>query len=299
MKRFYALFLFIPAFLALAGCKKGGSVTELTTQEEMQIALAAVRGDAQIDFTREEVFDNVMGVNNEVGMGGTGIFGRMQQPDSFSCVSITLERLGPAPFPVRVTLDFGNGGCTGRDGRTRSGRIITEYSARLTEPGSRSSSVFDHYQIDSLSISGSLVVQNTTPVPGGPVVNRQFTITVTNGRITRPSGNYVQWNGARTLTQIEGGATPQHPIDDVFHVMGSASGTLKSGNLVSAWSSAITAPLRKSFNCRWIRQGIVQTHRGTGSASAQWTGALDYGGGTCDNMASLTLNGSTYQISLP
>ncbi|RYY83439.1 MAG: hypothetical protein EOO15_21425 [Chitinophagaceae bacterium] len=299
MKHSYFKYLLSALLLAtFLGCKKEKSQDELSPQEEMQIALAAVRGDAQIDFTREEVFDNVMGVNNEVGMGGTGVFGRQQQPDSLNCVSITLERLSPAPFPIRVTIDFGSG-CVGRDGRSRSGQIITEYSGRLTEPGAEAKTTFAQYQIDSLAISGTQLVRNTSIPAPGPVLNRQFTITVTDGRIVRPSGNYVQWNGTRVLTQVEGGATPLHPVDDVFNITGGASGTLKTGNLISTWSSAITAPLRKSFNCHWIRKGIVETHRGTGSASAQWTGRLDYGAGNCDNSATLTLNNSTYQISLP
>ncbi|RYD86148.1 MAG: hypothetical protein EOP50_22920 [Sphingobacteriales bacterium] len=186
------LFL-VPAFFALAlGCKKERSQAELSQQEELQIALAAVRGDAQVSFVREDVFDNVVGVNNEVGIGGTGIFGR-RQPDSLSCVTILIEHPAGTAFPARVTIDFGPG-CPARDGRVRSGRIVSTYSARIMEPGAVATTVFENYKVDSLSISGSQEIRNTT-VPGpAPGQNRQFTIRVTDGRILKPSGNYVQWN---------------------------------------------------------------------------------------------------------
>ncbi|RYY61249.1 MAG: hypothetical protein EOO12_14545 [Chitinophagaceae bacterium] len=290
--------MFLLALLGLfLGCKKERSGTDLTEQEELQIALAAVRGDAQASFAREEVFDNVLGVNTDVGIGGTGIFGRRLSPDSLACVTITLQHLGSGAFPLRVTLDFGSG-CTARDGRNRSGRIIIEYTGRLTEPGAQATTTFDNYHIDSLAISGTHLLQNVTPPGTGPVSGRRYLITVTDGRIERPNGSYVQWSGQRQIQQTEGFATP-HPSDDVFSVTGAATGTLRTGNLISTWTSRIESPLRKSFDCRWIRQGTVRTHRGLGSGGGRWDGLLDYGGGICDNSATLTLNNSTYQISLP
>lgn len=298
MKTSPTKYLLLTALLALfLGCKKERSQDELTAQEELQIALAAVRGDAQAAFTREEVFDNVMGVNSEVAQGGTGVFSRVLQPDSLGCVSITLQRPGSSPFPVRVTIDFG-GGCPARDGRVRSGRIITEYTARLTEPGAQATTTFDNYQIDSLRISGTHVLQNVSTPATGPIVSRRYKITVTDGRIERPNGSYVQWNGQRLLEQIEGGAT-QAAFDDVFLVTGSSSGTLRTGDLISTWTAQIETPLRKSFICRWILEGSVRVHRGLGAGGGRWDGVLDYGTGGCDNQATLTLNNSTYQISLP
>ncbi|GAB4092758.1 hypothetical protein [Flaviaesturariibacter terrae] len=292
----YLLLFGLPALFL--GCKKEHSQDELSSQEELQIALAAVRGDAQMSFSREEVFDNVLGVNTEFGIGGTGVFGRLQRPDSLACVTVLIQRLGPNAFPARVTLDFG-GGCTGRDGRTRSGKIIIDYTARITEPGATATTTFDHYQLDSFAISGTHIVENTTPPGTGPNHNRVFRVTINNGRIDKPSGNYIRANSTRVLTQVEGAATPNFPADDVFLISGESHGTLQTNDLVSNWQSVIETPLRKSFNCRWIRQGTVRTNRGTSPSNPRWVALLDYGQGNCDNVASLTVNNSTYQISLP
>jgi hypothetical protein len=280
---------------ALWGCKKEKSASKLSVQEEVQIALAAVRGDAQAGFHSDDAFDNAMGVSPEVGLGGTGIFGRFLQIDSAPpCLHVSVERLTPGQaFPARFTLDFGTA-CTGRDGRTRSGKVIIEYSSRLTEPGARAVTTFDNYRVDSFSIQGSQEIRNIA-APGSP---RAWTITVSNARIDKPNSNYIQWSGTRTITQVEGIFTST-ALDDAFNVTGGASGTLRSGTLVSTWSSTIELPLRKRFTCRWFTQGTIRTLRGTLPANSPYAGILDYGQGNCDNVATLTLNNSTYQISLP
>ncbi|RYZ23075.1 MAG: hypothetical protein EOO16_06375 [Chitinophagaceae bacterium] len=287
--------LILFSILLFAGCKKERSAASLSPQEELQIALAAVRGEAQTSFHLDDAFDNAMGVSTEVGLGGTGLFGRFNQGDTVPpCLQVRVDRLVPnQQFPVRVTLDFGNA-CAGRDGRTRSGKVVFEYSARLTDSTAHTLITFDNYKVDSFSISGRHEIRNVSVNSA----QRAWTITATDARIERPNGNYISWNGARTLTQVEGRFT-QPVIDDVFEVTGGARGTVRTGNLVSTWSSEIELPLRKRFICPWFGQGTIRTMRGTLTANSAYAGLLDYGQGNCDRLASLTLNGSTYQISLP
>ncbi|TCJ13280.1 hypothetical protein EPD60_12855 [Flaviaesturariibacter flavus] len=297
MNLLYKLTLFASVPLlaaALWGCKKEQSASELSPQEELQIALAAVRGEAQASFHTDDAFDNAMGISTEVGLGGTGLFGRFNQADSVPpCLQVHVDRLAPGQqFPVRITLDFG-GGCAGRDGRTRSGKLVVEYSARLTDSGARALVTFENYKVDSFSISGSHEIRNV-----GTPAQRAWTITATDGRIERPNGSSIYWNGSRTIVQIEGRAT-QTIVDDAFHVTGGYRGTVRTGDLVSSWSSNIEVPLRKRFACPWFGQGTIRTVRGNLGAGSAYAGLLDYGTGTCDKSATLTLNNSTYQISLP
>jgi hypothetical protein len=121
---------------------------------------------------------------------------------------------------------------------------------------------------------------------------------MTDARIDKPNGNYVRWNGTRTISQVEGAGTLT-ALDDAFNITGNSSGTVRTGDLVSTWSSAIEHPLRKRFTCRWFTQGTIRTFRGTLNATSPYAGLLDYGQGGCDNVATLSLNNSTYQITLP
>ncbi|RYY98121.1 MAG: hypothetical protein EOO11_08975 [Chitinophagaceae bacterium] len=283
--------------LLLAACNKEKSASELTPQEEQSIALTSARSDAQSHFTFDDVFDNILGVNSEVGFGNTGVFGRPgsgPNVDSIPpCVQLTVTRLSQqGPFPVRITVDFGSG-CTGRDGRTRYGRVITEYSRRLLDSGAVATTSFDNYRIDSVRIEGTHVVRNTAGFP------RRFTVEVRNARIIRANGDYALWNADRVITQVEGTGTPNLAFDDVFAISGGASGQARHDNLIHTWSSVIEVPLRKRFSCRWFSAGVVSSGRTGLPASSPWIGKLSYGQGQCDNLASFAVNNSTYQISLP
>src|SRR5215208_2836298 len=79
MKKFTRLTLLITiAFLSslvLIGCKKETSET-LTAAQEEEAATFSSESETESELVFDDVFDNVMGVNNEVGIAGTGVFGR-------------------------------------------------------------------------------------------------------------------------------------------------------------------------------------------------------------------------------
>jgi hypothetical protein len=289
--------------LTFNSCKKEKS--ELTEQEEEEIALASTQADAESENMFSDAFDDVMGVNNDVGMAGTGIFGGRTAPnlrgmnvDSVPpCVTVTVVHLSSTPFPVRITVDFGVG-CVGRDGRMRSGKIISTYTGRLIDPGKSATTTFENYFVDSVKVEGTLVITNSTPPLAGPVAVRSFTFDVQGGKLTRPNGNYSEWNSHRVITQVEGLGTPLIALDDVFTITGGAKGTVKRGSLIVKWESIITEALRKRFACRWIVKGRVKISRVNLPSTSPWVAVLDYGNGFCDNNATLTVNGITHQITL-
>jgi hypothetical protein len=293
------------ASLITIGCKKENSGT-LTAAEEEQIATYSTEEETQTELVFNDVFDNVLGVNTEVGVGGTGIFGRVASLGSGremnvdtipSCTHVTTVFLNPpALFPRKITIDFGNG-CPGNDGHTRYGKIITEYTGPLFIAGSSATTRFEGFKIDSIAVQGIHKITNTTNnTPGSN--QRQFTVDVTDAKLTRPSGNYSEWSSNRVITQTEGNGTLV-PIDDIFKITGAAHGRLKRGNLIVAWQSEITEPLIKRFTCHWISKGIIKVRRETLPTNSQWVSTLDYGQGTCDFNATLTINGTVHQIQLP
>jgi hypothetical protein len=290
------------ASLAMVACKKEQSAT-LSAAEEEQIANYSTQSETETEVAFNDVFDNVMGVNTEVGIGGTGIFGRVGATgremgvDSLpSCTVVTLTQLNaPARFPMKIVIDFG-AGCVGRDGHKRSGKIITEYSGRLIEPGSSATTRFENYKFDSISVQGTHKITNTT---AAGTIQRQFTIDITDGKLTKPNGDYSVWTSHRVITQVEGNATPQLPQDDIFKITGSEHGKIKHGDLLYAWQSEIIEPLVKRFTCHWISQGTIRIKRETLPDNSQWVATLNYGQGLCDYYAGLNVNGQSHDIQLP
>jgi hypothetical protein len=286
--------------LVMIACKKEQS-DSLSPAEEEQAVNYSTQSETENEVVFNDIFDNVMGVNTEVGIGGTGIFGRVasngreMDPDSLpSCTQISITLLNaPARFPMKIIIDFG-AGCLGRDGHKRSGKIITEYTGKLTEPGNSAATRFENFKFDSISVEGSHKVTNSTTAGSN---QRQFTIDITDAKLSKPNSDYSLWTSHRVITQIEGNGTPFLPQDDIFKVTGSAHGKVKHGDLIYAWRSEITEPLIKKFICRWISKGVVKVRRE--NANAQWEATLNYGQGDCDFLATLTINGTTRQIQLP
>ncbi len=296
------LFIFsLIAITVLFSCRKENS--KASQAENEQFAQATSESDAESQAIFDDVFDNVIGVNTEVGVGGTGVFaqayhypgeeiisGANQTDSAPPCLTITITRLNaPAAFPVKIVLDFGTG-CVGRDGRNRKGKVITVYTGRLINAGSVAETTFDGYYVNDIHVEGTHRVENKSTS-----ANWVFEVKVTNAKLSKPDGNYSEWNSTRTTTQVEGSATPFNPLDDIFTISGETNGAVKRNTVYYQWGAKTLAdnPLVKKFICRWFVKGKIAFRR-----SNSEVGVLDYGTGVCDNKATITIGGVVYEISL-
>jgi hypothetical protein len=103
------------------------------------------------------------------------------------------------------------------------------------------------------------------------------------------SGDWRTWSGVTVMKQIEGNGTPLWPVDDIYQFTGSRKGEHSKGR---KWMSETKEPLIKAFACRWISKGILLVRVNDTVAS------LDFGNGTCDNEATITINGTSKVIKL-
>jgi len=307
LNRWAVILLLIPVLVI--SCQKSDS-GNLSPEQEEQASSFSSEADAEADVVFNDVFDNVMGVNDDVGMSGTGVFGAANtskdgsgyfdlsgRTDTSRCFTVTVitssTGSNTSVFPVKVIVDFG-AGCLGHDGHTRSGKIITVYTARLIVPGAKATTTFDNFYFDNIHVEGTHVITNTSTANV-----RQFKIIVENAKLTKPNGNYSQWNRKHTITQVEGLGTPNIPLDDIFKIEGSGNGKVKRGDVIVGWNAEIIEPLVKRFTCHWIVRGVVRVARLNLSTNSPWVAKLNYGNGLCDNKAVLTINGVSKEITLP
>lgn len=288
---------FFTAYFFL-GCKKESS-SALSTQEEEQVAIFSAESEIESQAVFDDIFNNVIGVNGDLGIGGVGIFGRtmnsnrIEKTDSLPlCITVSVTPLQPNVFPKTVVIDFGNG-CTSH-GHLRSGKLTTVYTGRLIETGQSATTTLENFKIDSFSIQGTQVITNTTSQSGN---QRQFKTEISNAKLSTTNDNYEEWNATRIITQIEGSSTIL-PSDDVFRITGSSDGKTRRNNLLVSWTSEIQEALIKRFTCTWLSKGTIKTVRNGLPSNTPWTGFLDFGDGTCDSKATLTINGTTHQITL-
>jgi hypothetical protein len=282
--------------LLFSACKKHDEASSAAGKKEF--ATMSAQSDAAAELVFDDVFNNIMGVSNEVGIGGTGVFGRadvsagsgyrVEGVDSTTCYTVITKQLNTATrFPLQITIDFGSG-CTGRDGRTRKGKIIILYTGHLIISGNSATTTFDGYSLENLKIEGTYKLTNT-----GTPDKKSYTTQVINAKLSQPNGNNMQWNSEKTVAQIEGGITPLIGLDDVFSITGKAGGGIQIDGKYFQWSTAITAPLTKRYTCRWISRGTLSLMKGNDAVAV-----LDYGSGTCDNKASFSVNGQVHEITL-
>jgi hypothetical protein len=289
-----ATLAFFFSLLMISSCQKENSQSGTDEQQQIEASMVSSESDSESELVFNGIFDDAIGVNEEVGIGGTGVFGRV-----LACPTVTIVRLNPpALFPVKVILDYGINGCIGNDGHLRRGKVITVYTGRLLYPGSTAITEFDGFYFDSTKVEGRHQITNTSPPITTQPPSRQFTVDITRAKLTKPNGNFIEWESHKVITQVEG-LTTNTPMDDSFKITGNAHGKVKRGALIVLWESAITEPLIKRFNCRWIVKGRIRTVRINTPVTSPWVAVLDFGPGTCDNHATITINGVSHQITLP
>lgn len=182
-------------------------------------------------------------------------------------------------FPVTLHMNYGTG-CVGTDGKTRKGMIHCEFKNSWDGVNDTVLITLDNYYVNDIHYEGNIQVIKS---------GNSFTQRVTNGRCTKSDWE-ILWASTRTCTWVAGQNTTTDPNDDVFEFTGNANGTNREGK---TFEVNITSPLVRSKTCTWITKGIM-TIIPEGRAERE----VDFGDGTCDNQATLTINGNKFQFNL-
>ena len=189
--------------------------------------------------------------------------------------------------PDSITIDFGSSNCLCLDNRNRRGIIRIIHFGNIITPGSYRTVTFSNFYVNDHQIEG---VHTITANGQNSAGNWNWTITAQNMKITRPNGKFHSWNSTRNREMIAGTGTPFLRYDDVFLITGTANGSNINGN---NYVANITDALRKEGSCKWIVKGIVQIFPDNKPIRT-----LDFGTGSCDDQATVTINGNTYNITL-
>jgi len=131
--------LITTAFLLMIfSCTKENSQDGTIAQQEEQASITSSESDGEAEGVYNGIFDDAMGVSDEVGMAGTGIFGRTYSTNTgigldaqrlTGCQTVTITHPNTTIFPIRVVIDFGTSGCTGIDGHVGHSLVIDQHAA--------------------------------------------------------------------------------------------------------------------------------------------------------------------------
>lgn len=236
--------------------------------------------DAADNALADQTFNDVSAMADQAAQGDLVSFKTMA-----GCATVTHDSLNSGDADS-ITIDFGTVNCTGVDGRNRRGKVLIIYTGRYRDVGSVHTITFDNYFVNDNQVLGTKTVTNMGPDANG---HTYFTVEV-EGRIIRAdnSGEIV-WESSRVRTWVEGEATTVFS-DDVYLVTGTATGT--NANNVT-FNTEITEGLRFEGDCRYITAGVAEV-----TPVGRQTRTIDFGDGTCDNEATVTIGTRTFTITL-
>ncbi|MBT8263551.1 MAG: hypothetical protein KJO05_12060 [Bacteroidia bacterium] len=195
------------------------------------------------------------------------------------CVTITLSSENGVTF---VTLDFGFG-CELQNGAVVSGIVNITYGP--VQNGTRTITyTFQNFTWNGNEVAGGATIFRERNNANG---NPQSTVHA-DLQISFQGGLVLQKDGTRVREWIEGVGSGTW-TDNVWLVTGNREVNSNTG---FSHYGIITEALRREATCPHFVSGIVEITRNGNQ------GILNFGDGTCDNIAILTVNGVDYTIIL-
>ena len=285
------LFLGLILSVLTIGCSKDDkneSVATFTSDE--------AKVNAKIDVANDDVSDIVEGQFNATQSNASGRSSEITASTNLpGCANVTRDpdfttALTPGDL-VTKTIDFGTTGCTMANGNVLKGKIIITFTYQPDATSHTINYQFDNFYHNAIKFVGNRTFTRTMSV--GTVQNPSHPIVVMNLQMTAtfPDGRVFTRVGTRTREIISGYITPDF-LDNIYQVTGNWSTTFPN---TTVQTSTITSPLLVKISCinenkPLLVQGIITFTRNGNTAT------LDYGDGTCDNLAVFTINGNAYNI---
>jgi len=240
----------------------------------------SIQKSAEIDVAS----DAVSSIVEEAFVTQEGIAGRSTEASvSFlpDCMTRTVVING---FTRTVSLDF-EGDCVMPNGNHLSGMITIEYVVNPAELTRTITYSFTDFYFNAKNIiGGGSIYREFENANGNPQSTKNHDITV-----TWPNGASAQRVGVKVREWTEGVGSGTWG-DNVYLITGNWVTNFPNGDVNTG---LVTTPLRRELACQFIASGVVNlTHN-------EYEGVLDFGGGSCDNIAIFTgENGVEYTIIL-
>ncbi len=268
------------AAITMIACEKNNSV------EDMDLMTA--EDDAIADMAYDDVFTEVDMVMNIMDAFGYDLPSNKSELDTCPVISVISPDGGF--WPRKVIVDYGDGCSHGM--RTRKGKIIITVSGPMWEAGSSRTVELEKFYVNGHKVEGTRIVTNEGRwMEGEYEGKRYFSIILTGGKVTVPDSDIVISKEVnRTRTFVEGEDTRWDRRDDIWYIDGIATGINRKG---IPFTREITSSLWKEIGCRFITKGTVLI-----SAEGRPDVTLDYGDGTCDPKATVTVGDETREINL-
>lgn len=274
MKRLLAIFtiLISTTVVLLIGCQKEDSTKTVSQPGDENSTEGSI-------LIGDRTFEGLNGFTDNY-LASSGL-----KSLPLTCPAITVSPL--TSFPLTVTVDWGTAGCTSADDNiARKGQITISLSKLMNEVNAVATFTFKDFVSDGYRISG---VHRITYLGLNAGNNWPRYSVFTEARITFPDNKYITYRAEYIRLKSEGASTVTQD-DDVWRIEGHSSGVTKEG---VAWTASYPSALVKKNSCKWFSSGSVKV-----SSDGMPDRIINFGDGSCDNKATLTIGDKVTEITL-
>lgn len=281
---FFAMFISLTSMFAFTSCKSEGvELTDdsvvATSSDEAQMAKMSDEITAETDIYISGLESNGYLASSQVK--GLEVNGLSTHP------TVTIDKPDSTRFPKVITIDFGTTGTINQRGDTIKGKLIVTITGKMFVTNSTRSIQFDNFSINEKAIAGTKSVTykglNNDKNPYW-TISADLSFSFTDGKIK-------SWKSDRIRERISINNTPKIAWDDIYSIKGTTTGVNIKGN---SYSIVID-----NNNPLILMGGFPYFVKGSATTTIKSKVAvIDYGDGTKDNKATVTIDGVTKEITL-
>lgn len=251
---------------------------------DVAVQSASLESSLEADFYAgyERILRQLSHVKGKRGdlLRGQGAFHYIQ--GELPTVSIDTAATG---YPITIVIDYGDGIETDH-GKVIKGKVTIVVNGAKNTDGSSRQITYSNCAVDSISVNGT----STEKFVGDNTTTRKIT-TSSNVTFAITDGATFVRKGNETTEWLTGVSTTKDRSDDKVVVTGAITVDNTTNNI--SYSKTITNSLMKLGDCPFIVSGTVEYKQ-----AGNTIGTLDYGDGTCDNIATLAVGGTTTEVTL-
>lgn len=200
---------------------------------------------------------------------------------------VTVDKPDSINFPKVITIDFGTAGFINHRGDTIKGKLTITITGKMYIANSSRTIAFTNFSINNNVVAGT----KSVTYKGLNINKNHYWLISADLAFTFSDGKTMTWKSERTRERISNNNTPKIMWDDTYSLKGTASGVNLKGNNYSIVIDD-NNPLILIGGFPFFVKGIKTTTVKTKVA------IIDFGDGTKDNKATITINGVTKEITL-
>ena len=227
--------------------------------------------------------------NTEASLSPT--LNKIEATSAYFCNGATLDVVDNGNGTYTMTMDFGSG-TTCTDQKKREGKLVGVFNGKWNVTGSKVTITPDNYFVTTTGGTkyGFVFTKTITNLGINAATYHEYNTKITDAVLTSTAGT-ILWQSDRTVEWVEGFGS-NDPATYKYNIKtGTASGTATNG---VQFSAVITSPLVVDNSCQYrITKGVLEITP-VGAAKR----VIDYGDGTCDDKATLTIGSFTSTLVL-